>query len=95
MYHHENKHKPEITKRLSEFGGLHSPKDVAKSIVNNVRSKEFHIVYGLDGWMLTRLNIGMSPSRSKLNVFIDFFTIPFLRLISYFYYRKFIKMVKD
>ena len=78
----ENETKPEITKKLSESAAIVSPDIVGRGIVEGMIDFDPHISFGFDGWMLSTLTSGMSPSHSFLQTFLEFLSMGLWRLVS-------------
>mmetsp|Transcript_9346 Transcript_9346/g.13972 ORF Transcript_9346/g.13972 Transcript_9346/m.13972 type:complete len:439 (-) Transcript_9346:76-1392(-) len=83
----ENIGKPEETMLISETSGLYEADDVAKKIVASALQSRppFQIYFGLEGWMLSSLAAGMSPSPSIVDVLCQIFLSGILRFVSLFY----------
>eukprot|EP00934_Nitzschia_sp_Nitz4_P001446 Nitzschia sp. Nitz4//scaffold291_size36643//6474//7604//NITZ4_007760-RA/size36643-snap-gene-0.28-mRNA-1//-1//CDS//3329546118//1446//frame0 len=65
-YQEELKITPEITKKISESGGLVHPDDTAKAMVGAAfrRHPPFNVYFNFEGWMLATVTSGMSPVSS-------------------------------
>lgn len=88
-FQEENKSKPEETRLISETAGLFEPEQVASNVVSGLRSGDFAIYTGLDGWMLANLTAGMAPVASLFDGVIQVLLTSLLRLIALFYIVKF------
>ena len=64
----ENETKPEITKEISAGSGLHSPDDVAKTIMQDSLNGNFFSCVGLEGNLLGILCSGMAPPNSWMEL---------------------------
>jgi 3-dehydrosphinganine reductase len=84
-YEIENRIKPEETRIISETSGLFQSEDVASGIISGIRSGDFSIYCGLDGWMLANLCAGMSPASSILEGLTQVVIAGPLRLIAMVY----------
>lgn len=73
--------KPEITKQISEDGGLHSAAEVAQKALCDTLCSEFISTVGLNGFVLTSLCAGMMPTRSKLMRISQVITMGLFRLL--------------
>lgn len=73
--------KPEITKLISEEGGLFLPEAVAKKSLIDSLSGEFISSIGLNGFVLTSLCSGMMPTKSWLMRLAQIATMSLLRIV--------------
>ncbi|KAJ6217928.1 hypothetical protein RDWZM_009085 [Blomia tropicalis] len=78
----ENLSKPEITRLISEDGGLMSPDEVARQSLNDTLKGEFLSSNGINGFMLTSLCAGMAPTRSFIKIFVEIFTMGIFRIFA-------------
>lgn len=92
-YIEEMKTKPLETRLISETSGLFKPDDVASAIVNDFVNGKFLSYVGVDGWMLSLLTSGMSPSSSIFESFQQVFLMGFFRAVSLVYLRGFDQIV--
>ena len=97
----ENESKPEATKKISELDGIYSAQTVAEGIWDGVRRGKERIGFGVNGYMLNHLTVGMLPAEDHSQLFADIFFWPLFRLIAHahaLYFdsicRKFQKSVK-
>lgn len=81
----ENEIKPEITRLLSDEGGVHKPRKIAEDILKGVDFGRFYIYHGIDGFLLSTLNCGMSPVHSLLEGVRQTALVSLFRFISFFY----------
>ena len=73
--------KPEITKLISEEGGLFPPETVAKKSLQDALTGEFMSSVGLNGFVLTSLCSGMMPTKSWPLKCAQIATMSLLRII--------------
>ncbi|KAJ8983088.1 hypothetical protein NQ317_007130 [Molorchus minor] len=94
-YELENKTKPEETKLISTVGGLKSPEEVAKKLLDDaLNGKFFSYIPTLECFVLTTLCVGMSPFGSLLELLIQVVLLGPLRLVAAFYIMSFDRIVK-
>jgi 3-dehydrosphinganine reductase len=77
----ENVDKPVECKRISEGAGLFSAETVARGTVDGMQRGDGVVHFGLDGWMLSHLTVGMLPADSCAELLSSIFLWPLLRLI--------------
>eukprot|EP00936_MAST-01D_sp_MAST-1D-sp1_P002399 g2399.t1 len=77
----ENETKPVECKRISEGAGLVSAENVAKAAVHGMLAGHSVIGFGIDGFMLNHLTVGMMPSNTWLDLLTGVFVLPIFRLI--------------
>ena len=80
-YEQEQVGKPEITKRISEEGGLVAPAVVAERALADTLAGEFVSSVGLNGFVLTSLCAGMMPTRSWALRVAQVATMSLLRVV--------------
>ncbi len=80
-YEREQVGKPEITKRISEEGGLVAPAVVAEKALADTLAGEFVSSVGLNGFVLTSLCAGMMPTRSWALRVAQVATMSLLRVV--------------
>ena len=80
-YEREQVGKPEITKRISEEGGLVAPAVVAERALADTLAGEFVSSVGLNGFVLTSLCAGMMPTRSWALRVAQVATMSLLRVV--------------
>ncbi|KAK3764199.1 hypothetical protein RRG08_044126 [Elysia crispata] len=94
-FEEEQKTKPEETKLISETSGLFSPEKVAQTILDDTVRGRFFSSVGLDGWMLSNLTCGFSPSTSLMEAVQQVLFMGSFRIVSIFYLNHFDKIVKE
>lgn len=94
-YELENIGKPKECMLISEDGGLWDATVIANKMVKSaLEQKQFHVYFGIDGWMLSTLNAGMSPPlNSIIDTLYQIFLMGLLRFISLFYLKKYSDIV--
>ncbi|XP_074644566.1 3-ketodihydrosphingosine reductase-like isoform X1 [Tubulanus polymorphus] len=92
-FEEENKCKPRETRLISETAGLYQPDEVAKSIVNSAVNGRFTCAIGLDGWMLSNVTAGMSPTTNILEALQQIFTMGIFRAVGLIYIESFNRIV--
>ena len=88
----EEKGKPEETKIISQTAGLMQPETVAQSMLDDALAGHFMSSPGMDGWMLTNLNAGMTDSTVG-RMLVQFSLLGLLRLVGWFYQQYFIRVI--
>ena len=82
-YEHEQRTKPEETKRLEEGEPLQTPEDVARATIDSIRKGEFALYGGnLSGFALGRASAGIAPRSTLL---LDVMLAPLLVVIMWFH----------
>eukprot|EP00968_Pinguiococcus_pyrenoidosus_P027310 scaffold7366_cov254-Pinguiococcus_pyrenoidosus.AAC.12 len=76
----ENENKPEECKRISGRVSTVSADEVAKKLVKQSMRGRFNIDWGIDGWMLSNLTIGMLP-QPYTELVVNIFLVPLLRIV--------------
>lgn len=96
-FEEENKLKPEVTKLISEQGGLASAKDVAKRMVNEAvkPNPAFFVYFSFEGWMLAALTAGMSPVSTLGDAVTQVALVSLFRLISLFYLNDWWRIIRQ
>lgn len=94
-YEEEQIGKPEETKCISETSGLFQADEVAKKIIASALKARppFQIYFGLEGWMLSSLAVGMSPAHTTLDTICQIFLLGIFRFVSLFYLMDFRRIV--
>lgn len=92
-YARENEQKPEATKLMSE-GGLMEPQDVANIMRKGIERRDFTIWSNFDGFMLSQLTCGFSPSNSIWNLIYQIPLMGIMRIVSAFYRSYFSSIVR-
>lgn len=90
----EEKTKPEETKLIAQAAGLFQPAEVARTLLDDGLDGKFLSSNGLDGWMLTTLGAGMSPS-SFLLLLTHVLLMGPLRLVGWCYLQYFAHIVNQ
>uniref|UniRef100_A0A0A9YHD7 3-dehydrosphinganine reductase n=2 Tax=Lygus hesperus TaxID=30085 RepID=A0A0A9YHD7_LYGHE len=90
----EEKSKPKETRLICQSGGLYQPDEVARKILNDALAGYFTSTLGIDGFMLTTLNAGMSPDYSFLRLFAQVFLAGPFRIIAVCYRLSFDRIIK-
>ena len=80
----EEKTKPMETRLISESSGLVSPELVAKAIVADMLTGKFFSTVGMDGKVLSIVCAGMAPFSTVLDLLIQIFCMPVLRIVAVF-----------
>lgn len=90
-YKVENIGKPKECKLISEDGGLWDASIVARKMVKEAIARtKYQIYYGVDGWMLSTLTAGMSPTNTCLiDMLCQVLSMGLFRFISLFYLKKY------
>lgn len=83
-YENENKNKPEICRIISEQAGLWKVDNVATTILEGVKKREFLVGVGSDGYFMNALTCGCAPSSSVLDFWVQLLLMPFLRIYMLF-----------
>ena len=83
----ENVAKPVECRRISEGSGLFSAETVARHTVDAMASGSGVVHFGLDGWMLSHLTVGMEPADSLgwPSTLAGLFLWPVLRIVALAY----------
>ena len=81
----ENVHKPVETRRISEGTALFSAEAVAHATVDGMVAGQQLVGFGLDGFMLNTLTVGLLPSNSFAEGAAGLFLWPLFRLIGFGY----------
>lgn len=81
----ENVSKPVECKRISEGSGLFSSEAVAQKTVDAMSRGSGVVTFGLDGWMLSHLTVGMDPIDHWPRAMSGLFLWPVLRLVAVAY----------
>ena len=82
----ENERKPEITKKLSESGGIFTPEQVAEKLINGIAHRKFLIPVSIDGWFLSTLTLGLTRSGAgPVGTIMEICSLPLLRIVAIFY----------
>jgi len=93
-YKEEMKTKPKETCLISETSGLFTAEAVAKTILTDAQHGKFLSSVGLDGFMLTNLNCGMTPVTSLAEALWQVATMSVFRAVSFFYLWSFDNIVR-
>jgi len=89
----EEKTKPTETRLISESSGLVKPELVAKTIVNDLLLGKFFSTLGMDGKVLSIVCAGMAPFSTVLDLLIQIFCMPILRIVAVFMLYNFDRIV--
>jgi 3-dehydrosphinganine reductase len=81
----ENESKPVECRRISEGAGLFSAEAVAATTVDGMVAGHHLIGFGLDGFMLNTLTVGMLPSNSLAEGVGGLFLWPLFRMVGFGY----------
>lgn len=76
----ENKTKPQITSIISASSGTMKADEVAKKILDGIKSSSFIISCNTEGLLLSIATAGLSPQRSSLMAFLEVFSAGILRI---------------
>ncbi|KAF6210612.1 hypothetical protein GE061_013719 [Apolygus lucorum] len=90
----EEKSKPKETRLICQSGGLFHPDVVARKILNDSLAGYFTSYIGLDGFLLTTLNAGMSQDYSFVRLLLQVFLTGPLRLVAVLYQLSFFRIIK-
>ncbi|XP_028156870.1 3-ketodihydrosphingosine reductase [Ostrinia furnacalis] len=85
--------KPKETKLISGSGGLHSPEEIGKKLIQDAMAGKTYSVIGFSGKVLALLNGGLVESTSQ--VLLQIFSMGLLRAIAVSIILSFHKIVKD
>ncbi|XP_032231793.2 3-ketodihydrosphingosine reductase isoform X2 [Nematostella vectensis] len=80
-FENENKEKPEETKLICGSAGLFSPDQVAQTILQGVKCRQFLISCGVEGWAMKIVTCGAAPSTSWLDLIQQISLMGLLRLV--------------
>ncbi len=86
MLQEEMQYKPEECKIISSDGGLFQPEDIAKDILDSIKSWRFMVNTGMDGWLLGIASAGLTtPVSSAGRALVEILLAGILRLVGIFY----------
>jgi len=76
---------PKQVRDISANAGLFRPEDIGKDIVGVIENGEFSKSWGVDGWLLRNLTVGMSPVFSLADTLTQIYFGGLLRFIAMWY----------
>ncbi|KAM0053495.1 putative 3-dehydrosphinganine reductase [Helianthus debilis subsp. tardiflorus] len=80
MFHVENKKKPRLTSIIAGSSGAMQADEVAKKVLNGIKSGSFIVPCNFEGFLLAIANAGLSPQRSYLMAFVEVVSAGILRI---------------
>ena len=86
-FEEENKGKPEITKIMEDEAGLYTAPAVASEMVKAVEGGRLWCYFGVDGWMLHNVSVGMGAVDCWKDLLTQVFLGGLLRAIGVGYAR--------
>nr|XP_043609178.1 3-dehydrosphinganine reductase TSC10A-like [Erigeron canadensis] len=76
----ENKRKPRLTSIIAASSGAMKADEVAKKVLNGIKSGSFFVPCNFEGFLLSIATAGLSPQRSYLMAFVEVISAGLMRI---------------